>query len=227
MITLFLTWRAADAAARITADEQKRLAGILRGLDGLSRGLIYTPSKAHDPYLDDGPPPTLVVQLYFADIADLEAACAVSGALQVLTGETLPSLAGAHVTQQAMLARAFPVPDATRSPDPGCTYLVSYTGAAEDLNLWNAYYIAHHPTIMATFPAIREIEICTRIDWCSFLPFERVDYMQRNKNGYDSPEALQAALSSPVRDEMRRDFHNFPPFSGGNTHFPMLTWSVL
>jgi hypothetical protein len=35
--------------------------------------------------------------------------------------------------------------------------------------------------------------------------------------------ALTAALNSPVRHEMRADFKQFPPFSGANTHFPMLT----
>jgi hypothetical protein len=29
-----------------------------------------------------------------------------------------------------------------------------------------------------------------------------------------------------VRHEMRADFKNFPPFTGGNTHFPMLTRTV-
>ena len=96
--------------------------------------------------------------------------------------------------------------------EPACTYLVAYTGRAEDLNAWLAYYIAHHPPIMRRFPGIRGIEICTRLDWCSFLPCRRVEYMQRNKNVLDSPEALNAAINSPVRHEMRADFHKFPAF---------------
>ena len=41
-----------------------------------------------------------------------------------------------------------------------------------------------------------------------------------------SPEALTAALNSPVRHEMREDFKHFPPFTGPVTHFPMRTRRV-
>jgi hypothetical protein len=37
---------------------------------------------------------------------------------------------------------------------------------------------------------------------------------------------LNEALNSPVRDEMRRDYHNFPPFSGKTSHYPMSTLTV-
>ena len=192
---------------------------------GLTNGLIYTPSITSDPYLNDGPPPVLGLQLNFSDLADMEAALAKDGHLQ-----TLPNLlAGTTGTQQAMLSRHFPVPDArfrTPSGEPHCTYLVAYEGEAEDKNVWLSYYIAHHPPIMARFPGIRQIEISTRLDWCGFLPYPRVDFLQRNKVVFDSPAALTAALNSPVRHEMRADFKNFPPFNGGNTHFPMLTRTV-
>jgi hypothetical protein len=79
---------------------------------------------------------------------------------------------------------------------------------------------------MARFPGIRGIEICTRIDWCGFLPWHRVDHMQRNKVVFDSAEALTAALNSPVRHEMRADFHKFPPFQGGSLHHAMATETV-
>jgi hypothetical protein len=47
--------------------------------------------------------------------------------------------------------------------------------------------------------------------------------MQRNKVVFDSPEALTAALHSPVRHEMRADFNAFPPFSGPVRHYAMAT----
>jgi uncharacterized protein (TIGR02118 family) len=135
----------------------------------------------------------------------------------------------AKVTQQAMLMRHFAVPDAAfRTPlgELPCTYLVAYEGRTNDLNAWLAHYIASHPPIMARFPGIRQIEIYTRIDWCGFLPWRRVEYMQRNKVVFDSTKALTTALNSPVRHEMRADFARFPPFTGPNTHFPMLTRTV-
>ena len=147
----------------------------------------------------------------------------MGGHLQALADPGLiPGVAS--VTQQAMLARGFPVPDGRfATPGSACTYLVAYEGHAEDLNAWLDYYIASHPPIMARFPGIRQIEICTRIDWIGHLPFERVAHMQRNKVVFDDQDALTAALNSPVRHEMRADFAHFPPFSGPTSHYPMHT----
>ena len=79
---------------------------------------------------------------------------------------------------------------------------------------------------MATFPAIRQVEVCTRIDWTSAMPWQKVFHMQRNKVVYDDGESLRRAQMSPTLKEMRADFHQFPPFTGGNIHHPMATWPV-
>jgi hypothetical protein len=50
--------------------------------------------------------------------------------------------------------------------------------------------------------------------------------MQRNKVVFDSAEALVRALNSPVRGEMRADFHKFPPFEGDNVHYPFATVEI-
>jgi hypothetical protein len=76
---------------------------------------------------------------------------------------------------------------------------------------------------MRTFPGIRAIEIYSRLDWCSFMPWERVDYMQRNKLMFDHPAALSSAMRSPTMAKMRADYAKFPPFTGGNVHYPLLT----
>jgi len=217
---------------RIAPDELTRVLDIVAGTPQLRRGLVFTPEQARDRYttVHDGPSPQLVLELYFDRLDQLEAVLARDGHLQALAQpRTLPSLSGVEVTQQAMVARPFPVPDPVFKTAPGsfpCTYLVHYVGQAEDLNVWNDYYLRHHPQVMARFPGIREIEVCTRVDWCGFLPWRRVDYMQRNKVVFDSAAALTAALNSPVREEMRADFKQFPPFSGENAHFPVATREI-
>ena len=212
----------------VSADDLRWLGPVLAATPGAVRGLICTPAETHDPYLDDGRPPALAVQLYFADIAALEAALAPGGHLQALAAPAaLASLQGAAVMQQAMVARAFPVPDAGAPAEVRCAYLVSYEGAAEDLNAWTAHYVASHTRVMARFPGIREIEVCTRLDWCGFLPWPRADAMLRNKVVFDDPAALTAALNSPVRHEMREDYRRFPLFSGAVTHFPMRAREVV
>ena len=216
---------------RISAADQVRVQDIVATTPGLTRGLVFTPEKVSRPYDDDGPVPPLALELYFADIATCEAALAPAGHLQALAApNALPSVASATPVQQAMIARAFPVPQPefqTPPNEPHCTFLVHYPGRAEDLNAWLHYYIVNHPPLMAKFPGIRQIEICTRIDWVGFLPWPRVDYMQRNKVVFDSVAALDAALNSPVRDEMRADYHKFPPFAGSNRHYPFATRVVL
>jgi hypothetical protein len=232
MIAYFLTFRhKANPAARVETAEATCFADIVRATPKLKKALLFTPAHAHDPYLRDQHPPLFAAQLYFADIAALEAALALEGHLQALTSRRdFPALLESEVTQQAMMVRSFPVPEPQFRTAPGdlaCTYLVSYEGTAEDLHLWLSHYIAQHAPIMKRFPGIRELEIYTRLDWCGGLKWRRVDYMQRNKVVFDDAASLTAALNSPVRHEMRLDFSKFPPFTGGNTHYPMATRTVL
>lgn len=220
----------AKPQTHITPQEHQRVQDIVAGVPGLQRGLIFTPWDIGDLYFDDGLPPQLALELYFDDIAALETALGKDGALQALARPgTLPSLADGIVEEQAMLARTYPVPDPSFRTPPGqphCSFLVHYPGQAEDLNRWLIHYLANHTRIMATFPDIRQIEICTRLDWCSEMPWKRVAYMQRNKVVYDDGQALQKAQKSPILQEMRADFHSFPPFTGNNVHYPMATTAI-
>ena len=210
---------------RDASPDQGWLAEVIAATPALQQGLIFSPSTTSDPYLDDGPPPQLALQLYFHDIMQLEAAVATDGHLRQLA-----ALDPKGATQQAMLVRRHPVPDPVFRTPPGtrpCTYLVGYEGPADDEDAWLAHYIADHPPIMARFPGIRQVEVYTCIHWHGGLPWPRVAHMQRNKVVFDNQAALTAALNSPVRHAMRASFHRFPPFSGPITHFPMETVTVM
>ncbi len=170
------------------------------------KGRIHTPTRTCDPYLDDGAPPALVVQLYFDSLCRLESFAEQNRELKC--------------SAQAMVVRRFSV------PEPGigmCTYLVAYEGPAQDEDAWHAHYLAPPPPIMARLPGIRELEVYTRVGWISPPSWKRLDCMQRNKVAFDSPEALTAALNSPVRHEMRADYAQLPKFGGRVTHFAMKT----
>jgi len=210
-----------------SAAESARLHGLIRATPGLLRALVHSPASTTDPYVKDGPPPSLVLQLYFAELPALEAVVGRAGHLAELTsGHEFPALAAAEIGHQAMLVRPFAVPEPAFRTTPGepyCTYLVSYEGEADDLNAWHKHYLEKHTMHMATFPGIRELEIYTRLDWVSALSWGRINFMQRNKVAFDSQDALQAALHSPVRHEMRADFKTFPRFTGPNNHYAMAT----
>ena len=223
---LFLSFRSRKDAS-VSDAELARLDGVLRATPQLLRALVHLPARASDPYLDDGPPPQFVLQLYFEELPYLEAALARDGQLAgLLSRDEFPALADADVTQQAMLVRAFAVPEpafSIRPEEPYCTYLVSYEGEAQDQNAWLGHYLGKHIGHMASLPGLRELEVYTRLDWIGSLPWTRVNFMQRNKVAFDSADALTRALNSPARQRMREDYHGFPLFTGRTTHYAMMT----
>lgn len=227
---LVLFHEIADGApVSVPPAELAALRDVLARVPALEEALVFTPAAARDQYVDDGPPPPLGVQLHFPRLEALEAAAAHEGILQELAS-VLPSLSGTQATAQAFWRRQYPVDDTRLRVPTGalpCSYVVHYPGPAADLNAWLDHYRNSHPPLFRRFPGIRGIEILTRVDWIGHLPHRRVDHMQRNRVMFDSPEALTAALQSPVRHELRADFHRFPPFEGGNAHFPMWTERVM
>jgi hypothetical protein len=232
MISLFMTFSDPAGERRIRSDDLTAAAAMVGSIPDMTEGLLFTPleSSVDHPYKGDGAGPVFALQLRFADLFACEAAADRVGVLaRIAAGADLPSLAGLDVTHQMMLTRSFPVDDAAHAPGTvtPCSYLVHYPGPAEDMNAWNLHYLEHHPSIMRTFPNVRQIEIYTRIDWVDRLPSQRVEHMQRNKLVFDSPQALAHALGSDVITRMRADFVKFPPFAGGNKHFPMLTRVVM
>jgi uncharacterized protein (TIGR02118 family) len=230
MLSLFLTFYARDAAARASAPDLEKARAIARALPGLRRGLLFTPERAPDPSVEYPPPPQLALQLYFSEIALLEAAAGPMGSLKALAEPgALPSVDMRGASQQAMLVREFPVPDAAFRTPPGaapCSDIIHYPGTVEDFNAWLAFYLASHVPLMQRLPGIRSLEIYTRIDWTSALPWPKAEHVQRNKVVFDDVEALAAALRSPVRAEMRADFLRFPTFTEGNRHNPMATHEI-
>lgn len=209
------------APVTVPAAELASLRAALARVPGLGAAMIHTPAAARDTYVDDGMPPPLGLQLHFDRLEELELAAVGDGVLARLPG-LLPSLVGIPAEAQAFWCRTWPV----AQPATGarhCSYVVHYPGPAADPDAWLAYYLAGHPPLFQRLPGIRRIEILTPVDWVCGLALRKARHMQRNRVVFDSPEALATALASPVRHELRADFHRFPPFEGGNFHYPMWT----
>lgn len=198
-----------------------------REIAGLTQLIVHTSmALAPDPHLaanHDAPP--CVVQAYFSDLCALETALEHEGALHRALQRAAP---GAQAfTQQTVAVRRYAPPNApphTQALDAQrerCTYLVGYEGPADDFNAWLTHYLQHHPPLMLQLPGLRELEICTRLDVRSGLPYAFDRFMQRNKVVFDDAAALARALASPVRDAMREHFHALPPFQGAAPHFPV------
>src|SRR2546421_9795691 len=157
--------------ARAGAEAERPLLELAASELGHESALVHAPARARNPFLDDGAPPRLVLQLYFSGRDALEAAAA-----------RLRSLVRLDATQlgcEAMQVQRFEVPDPAIRAVPWCTYLVRYEGPAEDPQAWHAHYLAHHPGLMARLPGIRELEIYTPMDLAPVLPGGAVRSLQR------------------------------------------------
>lgn len=216
-VCMFLTYQSAsEGVPDVDSAWMAELAKRIQSISGLARAVMHTPGSTSDPYLRDQDLPALVVQLYFSGLHELEAQLQPSGAIHDLVN------ARWAMTQQVMLVRNFAVPVA-RSASEQVTYLVAYHGAALDYSTWLTHYVTHHIPLMLRLPGLRALEIYTRLDWASSLPIPRSNAVQRNKVVFDDATAMTAALNSPLRHEMRKDYQAFPPFEGANQHYPMIS----
>ena len=98
--------------------------------------------------------------------------------------------------------------------------MVRYHKPAEDEAAFIRNYVDTHPPTLGKLPGIRAV-MCYFPQAIAAPGVQPADYMIGNEVAFDSVAAFNAAMQSPVRQELRRHFHEFPPFSGLNTHFPM------
>lgn len=199
-------------------------------IQGLHKVLLHQPCRVEDPFFSNQPEGAAeyVLQFFFKDLSSLEAASLPHGELAALIDSLDAVLAPQAKSQQAMVARSFPVDAqaggfAQGAPATACTYLVAYYGAGQAHDLWLSEYIKNHVPLMARMPGIRAVEVYTQLDWLSELALPRANAIQRNKVVFDSPDGLLSALQSPLRAEMRADYLSLPEIGLSNTHEPMRT----
>lgn len=193
-------------------------------LPGLVSFDLYTPAAgpAHDPYNHDVDAPLMMLMLDFAS-RDALAGAIKGGALANAHGG-FPD--GIEAAAAAFERRFYPTGDAARLAPLTApfSYVVRYHRPADDEAAFIANYIATHPTTQAKLPGIRGI-MC-------YLPLDDVtaqsehnlpvaDYLIGNEVVFDNIDAFNAAMGSPVRQELRAHYNEFPRFTGGNTHYPM------
>jgi len=211
-----------DQEAVVEAWVDRHAGPAWRALPGLTAVDLYRPLRGgtHDPFNNDGPGPLLMAMLQFPTRDKLEAGLADSRFKQSLGNAP----AGIAITGTRFERRFYPV---AGEPDPGplrapFSYVVRYHHPAENVAEFVAHYIADHPPILGKLPEIRSV-LC-------YLPFSSgaegvlpaADYMVGNEVVFDTPDAFNAAMASPVRHELRAHFHSFPKFTGKNTHYPMM-----
>lgn len=177
---------------------------------------LYHPIEggARDPFNDDGRGPLFIAMLAFPSRDALGNATS-----QAKFASTPPAL---ELTGTAFERRFYPV-GAEPRPKPltaPFSYVVRYHRPAEDEAAFIKNYVETHPPTLAKLPGIRSVMCYFPQDFVvPIMP--AADYMLGNEVAFDDVEAFNAAMQSPVRQELRQHFHAFPPFTGRNTHFPM------
>jgi hypothetical protein len=182
---------------------------------------LYVPTAgdAHDPFNKDGPGPLLLVMLAFPSRAALTGALA-DPALQRAIAE-IPG--GLSVTGTAFERRFYPVDGETTPSALAATfsYVVRYHRPAEDEKTFVDNYIATHPETLGKLPGIRSVMCYFPLADMTVVGAIPADYMIGNEVVFDSIDDFNVAMQSPVRQELRQHFREFPRFTGLNTHFPM------
>ncbi|MEM1396066.1 MAG: hypothetical protein AAGH38_01275, partial [Pseudomonadota bacterium] len=171
-------------------------------------------SQASDPYNDHENPPSAIFLASFLNSKHRIAA--VSNAASVIG--TPPD--GMRVVSAFMRRAAYPVAG-QRSPSSyqaAVSSVVRYRRPIEGEDKFVKTYLETHPRTEGKLPGIRNV-------FC-YLP-EKVsdpagladaDYVIGNEVAFDSVEAFNAAMGSPVREELRDHFRSFPKIGGRLTH---------
>lgn len=196
-----------------------RHAPLVRDFPKLRRLEILTPAHGNDPLLREEGGPTLVAQMLFDTVEDLEGAAQSPARMKAREDvANFPPFDG-YARHQAMLYEPFPLENG--DDNAPMTYHVQYHRPAPDETAFINYYRRHHPPILALFPGIRKVAIYTPIDWKDASFITRNDLMLVNEVAFDSESAMNAALVSDVRLRAREDYNLFPPFEGPVSHTPM------
>jgi uncharacterized protein (TIGR02118 family) len=200
-----------------------RFGDALRALPGAEAADLYSAVDARDPLLGEEIGPVLLVRVRFAAVLTAEHALARAADLDLAGFHGPPPFQG-RVRHELMTEDRYPVASDTAMSGPHGTvsYFVLYDGPAADEAAFRDYYHANHPPILGRLPGVRSTMLGTPVDWRDPLGIADAGHMHLCDISFDSPAALNAALASSVRTELREDFGRFPPCEGAVIHQAMV-----
>ncbi|MDF2808989.1 MAG: hypothetical protein K0S56_20 [Microvirga sp.] len=178
-----------------------------------------TEEESRDPFNHEVAGPLLIAMLDFDSAEALRAAMSSARLLDAL--QSLPP--GLAATSSAFERRFYAVEGSDADPVLAApiSYVVRYHRPAENEALFIENYVESHPPTQAKLPGIRSIMCYFPRPDLSSPEWPHLDYLVGNEVVFDSVDHFNAAMESPVRQELRAHFREFPPFSGANTHFLM------
>lgn len=177
---------------------------------------LWTAAASHDP-LSAGHGDT-TPRWALTGLADSDEAAGDAGAdLRAV----LAALSGQGATVQVMDEHRYVVGAEPRTiHDCPVAYFVVYRGPAADPAGFVDHYLDHHVPTMARLPEIQAMSIFTPpVFESGGRPGADLLVCQV---GFDSLDLLNAALASPIRQELRQGAGAFPSFEGPPVHQAMV-----
>lgn len=215
----YTLWIFRDGAGRAapSAALAPRLEERLREVGGIEAALWHVPDRVADPCLEHESSGQAVLQLYLDSLESLrrglQAGSDLWRALQRCDPEGWP----AGVSIQAM---ELSVQSGSRPDGPACAYVVGYEGGGDGRE-WVRRYCSEHVDLMLGLPGIRQIEVHVQASCATGWPVPVRQWLLRNKAVFDDAAALQAALDSPARLDMKQHRLAMPPLGGQSEHIAM------
>jgi uncharacterized protein (TIGR02118 family) len=187
--------RGLEGAVRIWSDAVAVPAWTaLLGLSAVDAYVMAT-SSTHDPFVDDGAGPLLLAILHFNTAEQMLHAIATFA--PSLKG--LPQ--GIAITGTPFERRLYPV-GGEAMPGPltaPFSYVVRYHRPADDEAEFVSHYLADHPPLLAKLPEIRSVLCYLPVGTLATPALPTANIMIGNEVAFDSAEAFNAAMASPVR----------------------------
>ena len=179
---------------------------------------LYAPvvGGAHDPFNDDGPGPLFIAMLAFPSRDALAAALGQSRADLEPRRPARQASPGPAPPSSGISIRSAARPRRSTAP---FSYVVRYHKPAEDEAAFIRNYVDTHPPTLATLPGIRSV-MCYFPQPLAAQGLAPADYIIGNEVAFDSVAAFNAAMQSPVRQELRRAFPRISAVLGAQHAFP-------
>ncbi len=202
-----------ELAAQIRGGIEQEIIPVFREQGQVNFVSLFDPIPGQDdPFVDDGKPPPLVIQIDADDLGHIAPLFDDDKLMRRMEGS-----AGC----EAFETLSYPIQGAS-DPAPRVapiSFNVRYYAPIDDEKRFVDHYLENHPPILGELPGVRNVLCYVPVNWAGPLPVSNC--LLGNEVTFDSLDGLNAALASDVRIRLREDYHAFPIRPGPNTHYAM------
>jgi len=183
---------------------------------------LFVPEAGNVALFDDGAAPALMIQIDMENASDAQALVQSDDFRDLILDESAYAAPIDKLTLDVFETVHYAIPG-HQTPPPRTaplSFVVRYYGPTDDGAAFVRFYTENHPSILATFPGIRNVLCYLPLDWRSTKDVPDSSLILGNEVVFDDLDALNRALESDVMPVLREDGRRFAAF-GYNTHRAM------